>query len=259
MIIEDAENGNKNTVDNDTTLSSKKMSIIAHIMDLRWVLIRCTGVLIVCSVLCGIFWQRLFDYIAIWPLRLSDPVPRLIYTAPAETLMLALRIAVTCGSVLASPFIFYQVWGFISPGLYKKEKAVVLPLVIASTVCFLAGIAYCYFLLPLLLQFLTGFAEGQIDPYFRINEYLSFLVKTCIAFGISFELPVIAVMLRRMGLLDHHFLIRYFRGAIVVIFIVAAILTPPDVLSQIFLALPLLLLYTISILLVFLARSKETT
>ena len=173
--------------------------------------------------------------------------------------MLSFKIALTGGVILASPLIFQQIWRFVSPGLYKKERIVILAAAFASTVCFLAGIVFCYFLLPWVLKFLTGFAAGQIDPLFKINEYFNFLIKMCFAFGIAFELPVIAFVLSKMGVIDHLFLIRYFRYAIVGVFIIATLLTPPDVLSQVLLALPLLLLYAISILISFLARRRRVS
>jgi len=233
------------------------MPLIAHIEELRWTLIRCGCAVIACAVPCGVFWRRIFDLIAVWPLRLSDPAPRIIYTAPAETVMLSFKIALTCGAVLASPLIFQQMWSFVSPGLYKKEKSVILPAALASTFCFLAGIAFCYFMLPLLLKFLTAFAGGQIDPLFKIGEYFDFLIKMSLAFGLAFELPVAAFVLSRMGVIDHRFLIKYFRYAVVAIFVLAAVLTPPDVLSQTLLALPLLALYALSILISFIARRGE--
>ena len=233
------------------------MPLVAHIEELRWMLIRCGCAVIVCAVPCGVFWRRLFDLFAVYPLRLSDPAPRIIYTAPAETVMLSFKIALTGGVVLASPFIFQQIWSFISPGLYKKEKSVIFPAALASTFCFLAGIAFCYFMLPMLLKFLTGFAAGQLDPFFKIDEYFDFLIKMSLAFGLAFELPVVAFVLSSAGVVDHRFLIKYFRYAVVAIFIVAAILTPPDVLSQILLALPLLVLYALSILIAFLSRRKQ--
>jgi sec-independent protein translocase protein TatC len=226
----------------------KKMTLIDHLEELRWALIRCICAVIICAVPCGIFWRRIFDVIAIWPLKLSDPAPKFIYTAPAETVMFSIKIALTGGVIVASPYIFVEMWKFISPGLYKKEKAVIIPAAIASTFCFLSGITFCYFLLPMLLQFLTGFAGGQIDPFFKINEYFSFIIKLSLAFGFAFELPVVAFVLTKMGVIDHKFLIRHSRYAIVGIFIAAAVLTPPDALSQIFLALPLLVLYALSIL-----------
>jgi sec-independent protein translocase protein TatC len=244
-------------VNTDNSAAGRGMPLVAHIEELRWILIRCGCAVMVCAVPCGIFWRRIFDLIAVYPLRLSDPVPRIIYTAPAETVMLSFKIAMTCGIVLASPFIFQQIWSFISPGLYKKEKAVVFPAALASTFCFLAGIAFCYFLLPLLLKFLTGFASERLDPLFKIDEYFNFLIKMSLAFGLAFELPVVVFVLSWTGVIDHRFLIKYCRYAIVAIFIVAAILTPPDVLSQTLLALPLLVLYGLSILIAFLARRKR--
>jgi sec-independent protein translocase protein TatC len=159
--------------------------------------------------------------------------------------------------ICASPLIFQQIWSFISPGLYKKERAVILAAALASTVCFLAGITFSYFLLPYVFQFLIGFAEGQLEPFFKVNEYFSFLIRMCFAFGIAFEMPVLAFILTKMGALSHRFLIRYFRYGVVVIFIAAAILTPPDALSQMFLALPLLALYALSILISFLAGKRK--
>ena len=229
------------------------MPLIAHIEELRRRLIVSGCAVILCAIPCGAFWKRIFEMFAVFPLRLSEPAPVIIYTAPAETVMLSFKIAFAGGTLFALPFIFYQIWSFVAPGLYKKERAVILPVVFASTLCFFAGFGFCYFLLPLLLKFLTGFAAGQIEPFFRIDEYFNFVIKMGFAFGFAFELPVISFALAKMGIIDHRFMIRYFRYAIVGIFILAAILTPPDVLSQILLALPLLALYALGILLAFLA------
>jgi sec-independent protein translocase protein TatC len=242
--------------DGDSDTAGSGMPLAAHIEELRWALVRCGCAVIACAVPCGVFWRRVFELFAVYPLRLSDPAPRIIYTAPAETVMLSFKIAMTGGVTLASPFIFWQIWSFISPGLYKKEKSIIFPAALASTFCFLAGIAFCYLTLPLLLKFLTGFAAGQLDPFFKIDEYFDFLIKMSLAFGLAFELPVVAFVLSRTGVIDHSFLIKYFRYAIVAIFVVAAILTPPDVLSQTLLALPLVALYALSILIAFLARRK---
>jgi len=191
------------------------------------------------------------------PLRLGGHAAKLIYTAPAEAVMLSVKVALTCGLIAASPYLFWEAWRFVSPGLYKKEKAVILPAALASTLCFLLGIAFCYYILPMVLKFLTGFADGQIDPYFKIDEYLGFIVKMSLAFGCAFELPVAAFVLAKMGVIGRRFLIRYFRYAVVAIFIAAALLTPPDILSQILLALPLLALYGIGALVAFWAGRKK--
>jgi sec-independent protein translocase protein TatC len=236
--------------------AGKTMTLFDHLEELRWTLIRCILAMVVCAVPCGFFWRRIFDAVAVWPLRQSDPAPRIIFTAPAEAVTLGFKIALAGGALLASPFIFQQLWKFISPGLYKKEKRVILPVAIASTVCFMAGIAFCYSLLPVLLKFLTGFAGGRIDPFFKIGEYFDFLIKLCLAFGLVFEMPVAAFALSKMGVLDYKFLIKYGRHAVVLMFALAAVLTPPDVLSQALLALPLLGLYGVSVLVAFLAGKR---
>ncbi|MDR1811313.1 MAG: twin-arginine translocase subunit TatC [Candidatus Fibromonas sp.] len=234
-----------------------EMPLAAHIRELRNVLIRCGCAVIACSIPCAIYWKQIFDIIVSHSLRLCQPKVHIIYTAPAETIMISLKIAFVCGLMLASPVIFQQAWSFISPALYKREKVLALPTALASTFCFLTGIAFSFYLLPLALRFLTEFATGALDPFFKVDEYFGFLIKISLSFGFAFQLPVVAFVFSKMGWIDHKFLLRNFRYAIVIIFIVAAILTPPDVLSQIMLALPLLVLYALSILISFLAGQKK--
>lgn len=234
----------------------KEMPLFAHLEELRWVLVRILSVIIICAIPCGIFWRKIFELLAVFPLSLSDPVPQLIFTAPADIAFFIFKIALICGTILASPFLFFQVWRFISSALYKKEKAAIIPIVLASTFCFLAGITFCYFFLPMFLRFLIGLAGGLIEPLFRINEYFAFLIRMCLIFGFVFEMPVVSFVLSRMGIIKHHFLIRYFRHAIVIIFIVSALITPPDVLSLILMGLPLTIFYGFSILISYLAGRK---
>jgi len=242
---------------NDNDSGNGEMPLTAHIRELRNVLIRCGCVVIVCSIPCAIYWKNIFDIVVSHSLRLCQPKVHIIYTAPAETIMISLKIAFICGLVLASPIIFQQAWSFISPALYKREKILALPTAIASTFCFLSGIAFSFYLLPLALKFLTEFAAGALDPFFKVDEYFGFLIKISLSFGFAFQLPVIAFVFSKLGWIDHKFLLRNFRYAIVLIFIIAAILTPPDILSQILLALPLLLLYGLSILISFFAGQKK--
>ena len=242
------------TITRSLRIKHRRMPLLSHLEELRWMLIRCLSAVIICAIPCGIFWRNIFEFFAVWPLRLSDPVPQLIFTAPVDAIYFVFKIALTCGTVMASPFLFLQIWLFIAPGLYKKEKAAILPVVLGSTFCFLAGITFCYFFLPLFLRFLISFAGGLIDPLFRVNEYFGFLIRMCLIFGLVFELPVVSFVLTRINIIDHSFLIRYFRHSIVAIFILAAILTPPDVLSQVLLALPLIIFYVLSIFISFLCR-----
>lgn len=188
-------------------------------------------------------------------MRFCEPAPRLIFTAPADAMFFIFEIALTCGTVLASPVLFWQAWQFIAPGLYRREKAVAAPVVVASVFCFLSGAAFCYFFLPLFLRFLTGVVEGLIEPLFRINEYFGFLLKMCLVFGLAFELPVVSFILSRAGVIDYRFLRRNFRHGIVVIVVAGAVLTPTvDALSLLFFALPLVALYGASILISFAAQ-----
>jgi len=234
-----------------------EMSFFSHLEELRWRLVKIAVAILVCCLPCWIFWRQIFDIVMVYPLKFADPKPHLIFTSPVEGVLLSFKIAFGAGLVIASPVVFYQIWKFIAPGLYPKEKKLVMPTVIASTVAFLSGILFCYFLLPFLFKVLTSYAGSRIDPFFKIDEYFSFLLKLSIAFGLVFELPVVSFVLARIGVLKAGFLLRHARIAIVVIFIIAAILTPPDIFSQMALAVPLLALYGISILVAKIAGRKQ--
>jgi sec-independent protein translocase protein TatC len=236
--------------------SEQRMTIWDHLEELRWVIIRSLISIGVCAIPVGIYWKRVFELFALYPLSQSETVPVIIYTAPAEGFLLSIRIALTGGFIVALPYIFWQIWSFVAPGLFKREKVVIKSVVFASTVCFLSGFVFCYYLLPQVMNLLTSIATGLIEPFFRIDEYLDFLLKMSIGFGVAFQLPVVAFVLTKLGLITHKHLLRYFRFIIVGIFILAAVLTPPDVLSQILLAMPLLVLYALSILISYSMRKR---
>ena len=235
-----------------------EMSFLEHLEELRWRILKCVIAIAVFAVPCGVFWKKIFDIVMIYPLWRADPKPVLIYTSPAEPIILSIKIAVAGGLILGSPFVFYQIWHFVSPGLFKKEKVVILPVVIASSLFFILGILFSYMAIPMVIQFLLKFAEGKLDAFYRAQEYLGFLLKLAIAFGVVFELPVVSFVLTRIGIITPEFLIKNFRYAIIVIFIMAAFLTPPDIVSQMFLALPLLVLYGVSILVSFFVMRRKS-
>jgi sec-independent protein translocase protein TatC len=242
---------------NEEDGGSKEMPLVTHLEELRNVLIRSCAAVVVCAIPCGLYWKSIFNAIISHTLKLCAPGVRIIYTAPVETVMLSIKIAVVCGLMLASPVIFQQAWSFVSPALYKRERVLALPTALASTVCFLSGVLFSCYMLPFMLNFLTEFAADSLEPFFKVDEYLSFLIKLALAFGFAFQLPVAAFVFSKIGLIDHKFLMRNFRYAIVAIFIVAAILTPPDVLSQTLLAMPLFALYALSIAISFFARPSH--
>ena len=225
-----------------------EMQFLDHLEELRWRVIKSAITIVLFAIPCGIFWKEIFDLVMIYPLRFINPRPKLIFTTPSECVIISFQIAICGGLIIASPVVFYQLWRFVSPGLYKNEKKLVLPTVIASTVFFLAGILFCYFTFPLVMNFLVSYAGNRIEAMFKADEYFGFLLKLSVSFGLVFELPVISFVLSKMGVLTAGFLIKHIRYAIVIIFIVAAILTPPDVFSQCVLAAPLFVLYGLSIL-----------
>jgi len=177
---------------------------------------------------------------------------RLNVTEVMGSFMAYFKLGLVVGIIVSIPVIFYQLWAFVAPGLYPKEKRMVLPFVSSATLLFLVGAAFCYFwVLPWSLQFLIGMAGDLFNPIITINSYITFAGLLILAFGLCFELPVLAYALGKIGVLSSSFLIRGRKYAIVVILIVAAILTPtPDVFTQLLLAVPMYLLYEVSIVVV---------
>ena len=235
----------------------EEMSLLGHLEELRWRVVKSLLAIGAFAIPCGIYWQKIFDAAMLYPLRMSDPKPHLIFTAPAEAVMLSLKIALAGGLICASPVVFYQLWAFIAPGLYKKEKTVILPAVVGSTICFALGVGFSYAVLPFMIKFFASYGAGSVEPYFKASDYMSFIIKIVLAFGLVFEMPVLAFILTRFGLITPRLLVDKMRYAIVALAIVAAILTPPDVVSQLILAAPLLLLYGVSIGVSYLAQEKK--
>ena len=161
-----------------------------------------------------------------------------------------ISIAFFSAIVLTIPFILYQVWKFVAPGLLEKEKKAMIPFVFFSTVMFLVGGCFAYFIiLPFGMKFLLAYGSSDIKPMISLGNYISFTTKLILAFGVVFELPLIMVFLTKLGMITPAFLSRNRKYAVLIVFIVAAILTPPDVFTQVLMAIPLLILYEVSIML----------
>jgi sec-independent protein translocase protein TatC len=178
------------------------------------------------------------------------PKHSLIATSPAEGFVIKLKVACFAGALLVSPILFYQLWLFINPGLYDNERKMMIPFVLCSTVLFIGGAYFCYhYVLPYTLTFFRDEIESiGAAATIKIGEYLSLAITTLLGFGAVFELPLLTYFLARAGVIDHRFLITWMRHAVLVIFVVSAILTPPDVLTQFLMAGPLFILYCISTL-----------
>jgi sec-independent protein translocase protein TatC len=226
------------------------MPLTAHLEELRTRLIRSLIAVGVCFLICYAFKEKLF-WIVSRPL--IDVLPQgsfMIFTGLPEAFFTYLKISFFAGLLLASPFVLYQIWKFISPGLYQKEKKYVVPFVITSTLLFVGGVCFAYFLvLPPAYKFFVDFSTDFFRPMFTLKEYLSLTLKLLLAFGIVFEIPVFLFFMTKIGLVSSRTLARQRKYAILIIFIAAAILPPtPDAFTQILMALPMMVLYEVGIL-----------
>ena len=230
--------------------SDVRMPLTAHLEELRTRLIRMIAAVAIAGIAAWLVIEHLVDFL-LAPLQQLRPDESLIIgTGVTEAFFTKLKVAVIAGIFLSSPILFYQSWRFVAPGLYEREKRVALPFSIAASIFFIAGASFCYYLVfPVAFQFfLAEFASIGVSAQIRVSEYLSFASRMLLAFGATFELPVVTFFLARIGLVTHKNLIAWWRYAIVVIFVVAAVLTPgPDVASQMLMAAPLLVLYVLSI------------
>jgi len=231
---------------------SAQETFISHLVELRDRLLRSIyAVLGVFTLLW--FWPGLaeiYDLLALPMMRTLPEGTHMIATGVITPFLVPLKVGLMAAFLLALPYVLYQVWGFIAPGLYAHEKRLALPLVFGSTLLFLAGIAYCYFVVfNLVFRFIIQFAPKSITPAPDIEAYLSFVLTMFAAFGLTFEIPLIQVVLVRTGMLTVAKL-RDIRSYVIVgAFVIAAIVTPPDVVSQLLLAIPMCLLYECGILL----------
>jgi sec-independent protein translocase protein TatC len=231
-----------------------KMPLTAHLEELRARVIRALLAIGAGFSICYAFADQLFILLTHPLLALTEAPGRadavhLIGTGIAEAFFTKLKVAFIGGLFLASPVVLYQLWQFVVPGLYDSEKRYARPFVFFGTFFFFAGAAFCYaVVLPLSYAFFVDqYGSIGVSPEIRISEYLTFTSRMLLAFGVIFELPVVTFFLARVGLITHRTMIGYGRYAIVGIFVVAAVMTPPDVASQLLMAGPMLVLYGASI------------
>ncbi len=239
--------------------TSDRMPFIQHLEELRKRLITCAIAVAVGFVICYFFKVQILEWLMQPMLHaLPHADKRFIYTAPHEAFVCYLKVSFLAGIGLATPVIIYQMWRFIAPGLYAHEKRYLFPVVFFSTAFFVGGALFGYSMVfPFAFKFFTSFANSYITPMISTSEYLSFATRLLFAFGMVFELPIIAFFLARLGLINVRLMKRQRKYAIVIVFIVAAMLTPPDVMSQMLMAGPLLLLYELSVAIVYFFGPKE--
>jgi sec-independent protein translocase protein TatC len=220
-----------------------------HLVELRKRLAISLLTLIVMFFICFTFWQPLLAWM-LEPLKAVLPEgSNVIFTKLQEPFFTALKVSFFASFIISLPIIFWQFWLFIAPGLYENEKKLVIPFVLFATIMFIMGASFCYWVVvPMGFQFLVNFGGDLFTALPSIGEYVGFFTKLLFGFGLAFELPVITFFLAKIGLVDDAALKGFFRYAIIVIFLVSALLTPPDVLTQFLMAGPLILLYGVSIL-----------
>ena len=236
--------------DPEDELAGTEQPFVAHLIELRDRLIRAMVAVLVVAAVMFIFPgpAKLYDLLAA-PLVASLPQgAHLIATSVISPFLVPLKILLMTSFLVALPYVLYQAWAFVAPGLYSHEKKLVLPLVISSTILFFLGVAFCYFFVfGRVFHFIQSFAPKSITAAPDIEAYLSFVMTMFLAFGCAFEVPIVVVVLARMGFVSIDKM-REWRGYfIVVAFIVAAVITPPDVVSQLALAIPMVLLYEVGL------------
>ena len=236
---------------------NKETTFVNHLKELRSRLLKSLIYILVFFVISYLFAENIYAFLVkpyAKAVEGDDLKRRLIYTALHETFITYLKVAFFTSIFIGSPFILTQVWKFVAPGLYKNEKRAFLPYLIATPTLFLIGGMLVYFLImPLAIKFFLSFETTAqignlpIQLEAKVNEYLSLIMRLIFAFGISFQLPVLLSLLARIGIVDSQFLKERRKYVVVIIFTAAALLTPPDPVTQIGLAIPLLILYELSI------------
>ena len=237
-----------------------RMSLMQHLEELRKRIVRAFGAWFVAFMVCYNYAEQMYLLIS-KPLRDALPAgTKLVFLTATEPFFAYLKIGAFAGLLVALPVIFWQLWGFIAPGLYAHEKRYVIPFVILSSGCFIAGTAFGFIVaFPLMFGFLVqaGTAGGEVVPMLSMGSYLSLAGQMLLAFGITFELPIVIFFLARIGVVDYPLLARNRKYALLVCFILGAIFSPPDVVSQTVLAVPMFILYEVGIWLAYFFGKKK--
>tara|TARA_Y100001970_G_C14187887_1_gene833638 strand:+ start:976 stop:1734 length:759 start_codon:yes stop_codon:yes gene_type:complete len=248
---------------NEESIETSKAPLIDHFIELRTRILRSIFILSVTFIFAFIFSENIYLFLVNPYEEIMGSNSQMIYTAPQEFLMVKLKIALFGGLLITFPYFCLEIYSFISPGLYKKEKIAMAPYFIFSPILFLIGaITVQFFIMPLALNFFSDMQIKDSDSISvlmmpKVSEYLNLITSLIIAFGLCFQLPVLLSLLARVGFITSAYLKRGRKYAIVLVFLIAAFLTPPDLVSQIGLAIPTLILYEISILIVSMIEKKN--
>ena len=225
-----------------------EMGFLDHLQELRKRIIHALAAAFAGMLACFAFSQQLYEWLMLPLYRVMPEGTSMIYTAPHEAFFTYIKVALVAGIFLTSPYIFYQVWLFVKPGLYANERKYIIPIAFCSALLFVGGALFGYFIIfPPAYNFFMSFTNQYISPMISMKEGFSFALRILLAFGIVFELPLAIFFLARLGLVTSDMLRRVRKYAILVIFAVSALLTPPDLFTQTFMAGPVIVLYEASI------------
>jgi sec-independent protein translocase protein TatC len=243
------------TPPDSTETPGQEQGFLSHLIELRQRLVRSALSVLIIFLPLTFFMKDIFDFLS-HPLMVALPAgTKLLATGVIAPFMVPLKVTLFVSFLFALPFVLWQAWAFVAPGLYRHEKRLAAPIIVSSVVMFLLGIAYCYFVVfGFVFKFIAGFAPESVNVAPDIEAYFSFVLGMFLAFGVTFEVPIIVVLVARFGMASVSKLKQVRPYVIVGAFILAAIFTPPDVLSQLLLAIPLCLLYELGI---FCARFVE--
>jgi sec-independent protein translocase protein TatC len=223
----------------------REMGFLDHLLELRSTIIWILSVWIGSSIVLWFFSGHLLDF-----LLSTIPVESLYFNAPIEAFMIRLKLSFITGALIAFPFALFKLWAFISPGLFSREKRIIIPMIAPSAILFYTGAMFAYWVMvPIVLGFLLRFGTNMLEPLISVSKYFEFVARLCFTFGVVFQLPLAIIFLTWIGLVSPKTLLRQWRYAIVIIFIAAAVLTPPDPASQLLMAIPLVVLFMGSVLL----------
>ncbi len=237
-----------------------EMTFLEHLEEFRWRIIKSAIGIVVGGIIIGIFINWIMENVLLLPSTKTNPPLKLQNIKPFGQFTLYMEVIIFGGMILSIPNIFYQFWKFIEPALKPGENKYIKAIVVFSSICFLSGIAFAYFLLlPTSLEFFASFGSAIISNNIAIDEYFSFIISTMLAAGLVFELPMVSLFLSKIGILKPQFMRKYRKHAIIIIMILAGILTPsPDITSQLLLAIPLFILYEISIIICKYSQKKTS-
>lgn len=228
----------------DGSEDGPKLTLTEHLGELRKRLIISFMAIIICAFAAYRYMDKIIDII-------TRPAGELefIYLSPPELFMAYIKISLVLGLIISSPIVLLQIWGFVKPGLKKKEKKYVVFALSMGTIFLLMGVVFAYYIIvPMTIKFFTGVSVDRITPSFSFANYISFVSSLLLSFGLVFELPLLIILLTQLGLVAPKTLRKYRKFIILIIFIVSAILTPPDVVSQVLMAIPMVLLYEFSVM-----------